>query len=259
MGRSCRVEDPREMGWPASAFLCTPRTSPHSNTFLLTVAVYAFVLLNGMATPAPKVVYRQKVVTIPRKSRFSLKSLLITGLVLGLLTLIGSALDRIKVCTVCKCRFTWADIHIVQHRWYIFDLPTLRVIQTSALEKHGNNTRAVIDDIVANVRSRVPESAVSKNEEWVLVPSLCIFCTKTKLEFQIFNVAGGAMGSMYIIHASITEYLIIFGTPIGTEGHTGRHTADDHFHILSGEQTAFAAGALDPEVGHKTGRLVLCR
>ncbi|CAI4210426.1 unnamed protein product [Parascedosporium putredinis] len=88
---------------------------------------------------------------------------------------------------------------------------------------------AIVDFIVTELSEKHPKH-VNLEQEW------------------IFNNAGGAMGAMYVIHASITEYLIIFGTTIGTEGHTGRHTADDYFNILTGTQTAYTAGTFEPEV-----------
>ncbi|KAK6977859.1 very-long-chain 3-oxoacyl-CoA reductase [Favolaschia claudopus] len=137
---------------------------------------------------------------------------------LALLLLIGvfALLDRIK------------------DRWYVFDPVELNALANAAIAHASapNDTSGMIQYIVANLTSTYPSTKVHINAnsgEW------------------LFNNAGGAMGALYIIHASLTEYLFIFGTPLGTEGHTGLLPADDYFNILVGEQWAFSPGQLDME------------
>jgi deazaflavin-dependent oxidoreductase (nitroreductase family) len=64
----------------------------------------------------------------------------------------------------------------------------------------------------------------------------------------IFNNAGGVMLQMKLYHASLTEYIMIWGTPIGSEGHTGRHLAEFYDTVLDGEAWYYTEGQLTRDV-----------
>jgi hypothetical protein len=55
----------------------------------------------------------------------------------------------------------------------------------------------------------------------------------------IFNLTAGSCGMMKILHASITEYLIIFGSAIGTEAFSGRYQMDIYDYVITGEMRTY--------------------
>ena len=122
---------------------------------------------------------------------------------------------------------------------WVFDPKTLkevaqRGIANAAKANNGNATaEQVIKAVIAETTKQYPKYAKFSGD-W------------------LFNNAGGAMGSMTVLHSSLSEYLIVFGTAVGTEGHTGRFAAEDFFTIIHGEQWAYKADSFEREV-YKVG------
>ncbi|GFS14365.1 sigma non-opioid intracellular receptor 1 [Elysia marginata] len=60
----------------------------------------------------------------------------------------------------------------------------------------------------------------------------------------MFMNAGGWMGSMCLLHASLTEYLLFFGTAVDTTGHSGRYWANISDTLLTGKMFQWKEGTL---------------
>jgi len=71
--------------------------------------------------------------------------------------------------------------------FYIFTPDRLHNLSLRAIGAHGNDTRAVVGYIVQELKEEFPGGHINLDEEW------------------IFNNAGGAMGAMWILHASGSE------------------------------------------------------
>lgn len=64
----------------------------------------------------------------------------------------------------------------------------------------------------------------------------------------LYSIAGGAMIQMKLYYASITEYIMIWGTPIGSEGHSGRHFTGFWDTVIDGETWYYGEGQFEKTV-----------
>ncbi len=60
----------------------------------------------------------------------------------------------------------------------------------------------------------------------------------------VFSKAGGMLGTMMVVYASLHEYIMLYGCPIETEGFSGRHRPQLWDFVLSGEVWTHAADEL---------------
>jgi ERG2 and Sigma1 receptor like protein len=103
---------------------------------------------------------------------------------------------------------------------YVFDPYVIHEISSKHLEQPLEQMFA---NIIAELSERYP-GAIDDSQPW------------------IFNNAGGVMLQMKLLHASLKEYVMIWGTPIGSEGHTGRHLVEFYDTVLDGEAWYYQEG-----------------
>jgi hypothetical protein len=59
----------------------------------------------------------------------------------------------------------------------------------------------------------------------------------------VISRAGGAMGMMMVLHGSLSEYVLLYGSPIGTEGFSGRYRVEVYDFVLAGEMWTYTEDA----------------
>lgn len=64
----------------------------------------------------------------------------------------------------------------------------------------------------------------------------------------IYSIAGGAIIQMKLYYASLTEYLVIWGSPIGSEGYSGRHFIGFWNTVIDGESWYYGEGQFEKSV-----------
>ena len=101
---------------------------------------------------------------------------------------------------------------------YLFDPDTLHAVARRAVGlPHAQMVQTVAEDL-----ARIYPGHIETRQDWIL------------------SLAGGAMGIMTVLHGSLSEYVLIFGSPIGTEGFSGRYRIDIFDFVLAGEMWTYS-------------------
>ncbi len=110
---------------------------------------------------------------------------------------------------------------------YVFDIEVLKEIARSHLDLPLAD---MLPAIAKDLAERYP-GLIETKPDW------------------FFSNAGGSMGQVTILYASLREYVIFFGSPIGSEGHTGRYPfVDDNAIVLDGELWYYGEGDTQRQV-----------
>jgi C-8 sterol isomerase len=97
---------------------------------------------------------------------------------------------------------------------YLFDPDVLKKCAARGI---GLPLEKSFDAITAAVAERYPGHVDTSPRDW------------------IYNNAGGAKGLMSMLQGSILEYVILFGSDIGTHGHSGIYRAEVYDWVFAGE------------------------
>ncbi len=109
---------------------------------------------------------------------------------------------------------------------YVFDPD---VVHECALACLGKSKPAMFDAFADAMEQHYP-GVLDRSQPWV------------------YSIAGGAMIQMKLYYASLTEYIMIWGTPIGSEGHSGRHFSGFWDTVIDGETWYYAEGQFEKSI-----------
>lgn len=118
----------------------------------------------------------------------------------------------------------------VETKPYVFTTKEIEQIARLSIVP-GRSASARMGNVTAELKKRYGD--LIEEEDWVLMR------------------AGGWMGSYKLLYASLTEYVLLFGTAMETSGHSGRYWAEITDTLLTGEFTQWIDGQVEPLVHHE--------